>query len=72
MDESCEMIIEEVLEDLQLKDTAYSLSIVRDIINKKFESTDIGKLLLFILLLIQKQPGRRSTLTANRLITSIL
>lgn len=41
-------ITDDILENLQLKDTAYSVSSVRDLINKEFQSNRIGKTIRII------------------------
>ena len=47
--ESSMVIIDDALGNLKLKNTAYSLSSVRDHINQKLKSKEIGMLLLHIL-----------------------
>ena len=41
-------ITDDILENLQLKDTAYSVSSVRDLINEEFQSNRIGKTIRII------------------------
>ena len=49
VNESSMVIIDDALGNLKLENTAYSLSSVRDHINQKLESSEIGMLLLHIL-----------------------
>ena len=49
VNESSMVIIDDILGNLKLENTAYSLSSVRDHINQKLESREIGMFLLHIL-----------------------